>query len=76
MNGMAVDIRDYELAWPTELFVSEAERIDRSRAQSWTTRAEWLLTEAFASRSAAIDFEDLASNATDFECVMSCADIP
>lgn len=65
MSFMAVDLRDYELSWPTDLFVSEAERIDRLRAHSWTTRAEWLLTEAFASRSAAIDFEDLASKASE-----------
>lgn len=59
MNVMAVDLSTYELVWPTELFVSEAERIARSESTTWTSRAAWLLTEALSGMTAAADFEDV-----------------
>ncbi len=60
MSVMSVDLSMYELVWPTELFVSEADRIARSESTTWASRAAWLLTEAFSGMTAVSDFEDVA----------------
>jgi hypothetical protein len=56
--AVSPDLSNYELRWPTTLFVSEGERIVRSKS-SWQDRATWLMTEALAGTSAVADFEDL-----------------
>ncbi|WP_319071827.1 hypothetical protein [Streptomyces europaeiscabiei] len=58
---MSLDLSNYELLWPTALFVSEGERILRSTG-SWQDRAKWLLTEALAGTTAVADFEDLPNH--------------
>ncbi|WP_371550470.1 hypothetical protein OG266_34350 [Streptomyces sp. NBC_00554] len=58
---MSLDFSNYELLWPTALFVSEGERILRSTG-SWQDRAKWLLTEALAGTTGAADFEDLPNH--------------
>ncbi|MFI9771670.1 hypothetical protein ACIHJG_33050 [Streptomyces sp. NPDC052415] len=55
---MSLDLSNYELLWPTSLFVSEGERILRNTG-SWQERAIWLMTEAMAGTTAVADFEDL-----------------
>lgn len=50
---------NYELLWPTELFVSEGKRVLRSQGASWTDRAIWFLTETLAGTTAVADFEDI-----------------
>ncbi|WP_331712343.1 hypothetical protein [Streptomyces davaonensis] len=58
---MSLDLSNYELLWPTSLFVSEGERILRSKG-SWQDRATWLMTEALAGTTAVADFEDLPNH--------------
>ena len=65
MGSVMLDLTAYELLWPTELFVAEAERVARSQSATWTSRAEWLLTEAFSGTTAAVDFEDAAKTKAD-----------
>lgn len=65
MGSVTLDLTTYELLWPTELFIAEAERVARSQSATWTSRAEWLLTEAFSGTTAAADFEDAAKTKTD-----------
>jgi hypothetical protein len=55
--AMSLDLSNYELRWPTELFVAEGERILRISGSSWEEQAKWLLTEALGS-GAAMDFEE------------------
>ncbi|WP_406436616.1 hypothetical protein [Streptomyces sp. NBC_01613] len=59
---MSLDLGNYELLWPTTLFVSEGERLFRSSNSSWEDRATWLITEALAGTTAVADFEDLPSH--------------
>ncbi|WP_349307675.1 hypothetical protein [Streptomyces sp. KAU_LT] len=60
---MSLDLSNYELLWPAELFASEGERIlrasDRTSDSSWVDRATWLITEALAGTTAVADFEEL-----------------
>ncbi|WP_318653734.1 hypothetical protein [Streptomyces sp. VITNK9] len=56
---MSLDLSNYELRWPTSLFVSEGERVLRSPNTSWAEQAIWLLTEALAGTTAVADFENL-----------------
>ncbi|EYT77966.1 hypothetical protein CF54_39785 [Streptomyces sp. Tu 6176] len=56
---MSLDLSNYELRWPTQLFMSEGERVLRSSNTSWVEQAIWLLTEALAGTAAVADFEDL-----------------
>ncbi|MFJ2296191.1 hypothetical protein ACIOG7_31620 [Streptomyces sp. NPDC087894] len=60
---MVIDLSNYELLWPAALFASEANRVASSGRRDWTTRAEWLLTEAFQGGSACSDFESLPASA-------------
>jgi len=46
---------DYELAWPPELFVAEANAVLASRNHGWRDSAEVLLREAFAGDTPAED---------------------
>jgi hypothetical protein len=55
--AMSLDLSNYELRWPTELFVAEGERILRISGSSWEGQAKWLLTEALGG-GAALDFEE------------------
>ncbi|MEU6225274.1 hypothetical protein [Streptomyces sp. NPDC047042] len=55
--SVSFDFSNYELRWPTELFVTEGERILRVTGSSWEEQAKWLLTEALAG-GAALDFEE------------------
>ena len=59
---MSLDLSNYELLWPTGLFVSEGERVLRSGKSLWEERAKWLLTEALAGTTAVADFEELPSD--------------
>jgi hypothetical protein len=59
--AVSLDLSNYELRWPTSLFVSEGERLLRSSNTSWDEQAKWLLTEALAGTTAVADFEDLPS---------------
>ncbi|WP_346268732.1 hypothetical protein [Streptomyces sp. So13.3] len=56
---MSLDLSNYELLWPTELFIAEGERISRANNRFWSDRAIWLLTEALSGTTAVADFEDL-----------------
>ncbi|WP_380280484.1 hypothetical protein [Kitasatospora purpeofusca] len=58
-----IDLSNYELAWPVDLFVSEANHLTATDHNSWVSRAEWLLTEAFQGASACSDFQDLPATA-------------
>lgn len=58
-----IDLSNYELVWPAALFASEANRVASSGRRDWTSRAEWLLTEAFHGGSACSDFESLPASA-------------
>ncbi|MFE6892009.1 hypothetical protein [Streptomyces sp. NPDC057694] len=62
-GAVSVDLSNYELLWPHELFASEGQRIlrasDRTSASSWVERAAWLITEALAGTTAVADFEEL-----------------
>lgn len=60
-GAVSLDLSNYELLWPTALFMSEGERVLRS-AGSWQDRAKWLLTEALAGTTAVADFEDLPNH--------------
>ncbi|MFD9871565.1 hypothetical protein ACFXI8_00340 [Streptomyces niveus] len=59
---MSLDVSNYELLWPTSLFVSEGERVLRSSSTAWENRAIWLMTEALVGTTAVADFEDLPSH--------------
>jgi hypothetical protein len=64
--AVSPDLSNYELLWPTTLFVSEGERILRSKSP-WQERATWLMTESLAGTTAAVavaDFEDLPDHTT------------
>ncbi|WP_380280531.1 hypothetical protein [Kitasatospora purpeofusca] len=54
-----IDVNNYELAWPADLFAAEGNHIAASGRRDWTSRAQRLLTEAFQSGSACSDFDDL-----------------
>ncbi|MFJ6012447.1 hypothetical protein [Streptomyces sp. NPDC092952] len=58
-GAVMVDLSNYELDWPTSLFVSEGERILRATSRSWEDRAEWLLTEALVGSTAVTDFQEV-----------------
>jgi hypothetical protein len=59
---VSLDLSNYELLWPTPLFVAEGERILRTTGSSWEDRAKWLLTEAIAGTTAVADFEEIPSH--------------
>ncbi|MFI7246365.1 hypothetical protein [Streptomyces qinglanensis] len=59
--AVSLDLSNYELLWPTSLFISEGERVLRSMG-SWQDRAIWLMTEALAGTTAVADFEDLPNH--------------
>ncbi|MFF7581057.1 hypothetical protein ACFZBE_39845 [Streptomyces sp. NPDC008061] len=59
---MSLDLSNYELRWPTSLFVAEGERILRSKGSSWEERAKWLMTEALVGTTAVADFEEIPSH--------------
>lgn len=61
--AVSLDLSNYELLWPTSLFVSEGERILRSSNTSWEDQAIWLMTEALADTTAVADFKDLPTHA-------------
>ncbi|WEH34809.1 hypothetical protein PZB75_16500 [Streptomyces sp. AM 4-1-1] len=58
-GAVIVDVSNYELVWPTSLFVSEGERILRTPTSQWEDRAEWLLTEAMVGSTAVTDFREV-----------------
>lgn len=55
---MALDLSNYELAWPSELFATEGSRVARSQGVHWEDRVVWLLTEALVGSTAVSDFKD------------------
>ncbi|MFH8736771.1 hypothetical protein [Streptomyces sp. NPDC017964] len=55
--AVSLDLSNYELLWPTQVFVAEGERILRVASLSWEKQAKWLLTEALGSTAVA-DFEE------------------
>nr|WP_207568748.1 hypothetical protein [Frankia casuarinae] len=60
MKLVNLDLSNYELVWPTQLFIAEGQRIlDYHNGQSWTDQATWLLTEALTGTTAVADFEAL-----------------
>jgi hypothetical protein len=59
---VSLDLSNYELLWPTPLFVAEGERVLRTTGSSWEERAKWLLTEALAGTTAVADFEEMPSH--------------
>jgi hypothetical protein len=61
-DAVSLDLSNYELRWPTSLFVSEGERVLRSSSTSWEEQAIWLLTEALVGTTAVADFEDLSNS--------------
>ncbi len=61
---MSLDLSNYELLWPTSLFVSEGERILKL-GSSWEDRAIWLMTEALAGTTAVADFADTPDHSAD-----------
>ena len=63
--AVSLDLNNYELAWPTSLFVSEGERIIKSAGSSWEDRAEWLMTEALSGSTAVADFGEMANHSDD-----------
>ncbi|MFD9032565.1 hypothetical protein ACFVZW_15645 [Streptomyces sp. NPDC059567] len=60
-GAVIVDLSNYELVWPTSLFVSEGERILRTKGSrsSREDRVEWLLTEALVGSTAVADFQEV-----------------
>ncbi|MEU8679089.1 hypothetical protein [Streptomyces sp. NPDC048560] len=58
-GAVIVDLRNYELVWPTSLFVSEGERVLRTPTSPWEDRAEWLMTEALVGSTAVTDFREV-----------------
>ncbi|MEU9123498.1 hypothetical protein AB0C96_27115 [Streptomyces sp. NPDC048506] len=62
---MSLDLSNYELLWPTSLFVSEGERILGLAGASWENRAAWLMTEALAGTTAVADFQDMPGHSAD-----------
>ncbi|MFD9505009.1 hypothetical protein [Streptomyces sp. NPDC060035] len=64
---MSLDLSNYELRWPTSLFVAEGEHVLRAADRSWDKRVTWLLTEALVGSTAAADFAAIptALNLTD-----------
>ncbi|MET8626312.1 hypothetical protein ABZW30_21585 [Kitasatospora sp. NPDC004669] len=56
---LVIGLSSYELVWPADLFVAEATRFVSPGRRGWSTRAEWLLAEAFQGSSACLDFENL-----------------
>lgn len=61
-KAVSLDLSNYELRWPTSLFVAEGERILRATDSSWKERAKWLMTEALAGTTAVADFEEIPSH--------------
>jgi hypothetical protein len=60
--AVSLDLSNYELLWPTPLFVAEGERILHATGSSWEERVKWLLTEALAGTTAVADFEEIPSH--------------
>lgn len=58
-GAVIVDLSNYELVWPTSLFVSEGERVLRTPTSPWEDRAEWLMTEALVGSTAVTDFREV-----------------
>ncbi len=58
-DAVIVDLSNYELVWPTDLFTSEGERILRTPTSPWEDRAEWLLTESLVGSTAVTDFREI-----------------
>ncbi|MFJ9776904.1 hypothetical protein ACIRVF_37675 [Kitasatospora sp. NPDC101157] len=58
-----IDLSSYELVWPADLFIAEGNHIAASGRRDWTSRAQWLLTEAFQGSSACSDFDNLPAEA-------------
>ncbi|MYV69622.1 hypothetical protein GT043_27505 [Streptomyces sp. SID2131] len=67
-GAVIVDLSNYELVWPTSLFVSEGERILRTKGSrsSWEDRVEWLLTEALVGSTAVADFQEVEAGRSDW----------
>ncbi|MER5362833.1 hypothetical protein [Streptomyces sp. NPDC002785] len=61
---MSLDLSNYELLWPTPLFVAEGEHALRAADRSWDERVIWLLTEALVGSTPAADFAEIPA-ATD-----------
>ncbi|MFE2823470.1 hypothetical protein [Streptomyces sp. NPDC059271] len=55
---MSLDLNNYELLWPADLFAAEGKRILRITGRAWEEQAQWLLMEAFAGTTTASDFEE------------------
>jgi hypothetical protein len=52
--------RDYELAWPRELFQAEASALLNRRSESdWRRQAEWLLEDAFVGSGPRTDLNEV-----------------
>ncbi|MFE6779066.1 hypothetical protein [Streptomyces sp. NPDC057702] len=68
-GAVIVDLSNYELVWPTSLFVSEGERILRTKGSrtSWENRVEWLLTEALVGSTAVTDFQGVEAPRSGWE---------
>ncbi|WP_331741352.1 hypothetical protein OG763_45845 (plasmid) [Streptomyces sp. NBC_01230] len=61
-KAVSLDLSNYELRWPTSLFVAEGERILQSTGSPWEERAKRLLTEALVGTTAVADFEEIPSH--------------
>jgi hypothetical protein len=59
-HGGMLDVTDYELVWPPELFAAEARRL-LSRSRRSRPALDLLLREAFRDEDAAEDLSSLAS---------------
>ncbi|WSU90526.1 hypothetical protein OG536_20660 [Streptomyces anulatus] len=59
MSPVTVYLNNYELRWPTALFVSEGHHLAHSNSRFWDDRVIWLLTEALVGTTAVADFEEL-----------------
>ncbi|GFE17892.1 hypothetical protein Sgleb_59390 [Streptomyces glebosus] len=66
-DAVSLDLSNYELRWPTSLFVSEGERILRTASddRAWQDRAIWLMTEALAGTTVVADFKEADDWQTD-----------
>ncbi|WP_432104465.1 hypothetical protein [Streptomyces sp. bgisy091] len=60
---MSLDLSNYELRWPTALFVAEGEHALHAAGPSWDERVTWLLTEALVGGTAVADFAAISAAA-------------
>ncbi|MEV3896487.1 hypothetical protein [Streptomyces anulatus] len=56
---MTVYLNNYELRWPTALFVSEGHHLAHTNSTFWYDQVIWLLTEALVGTTAVADFKEL-----------------